>query len=50
MNQIEILLQLKACIESIHVHGKEGCMRVIACCNTIDGLIQEIQKAGSEEK
>ena len=51
MNEtIEMLIGVRGCVEQLKVSGRGDCAMVIACCNTLDKVIAEIEKGGEESE
>ena len=45
MNEnVEMLIGVRGCIEQLKVSGRGDCAMVIACINTLDKVIESIEK------
>ena len=45
MNEtIEMLIGVRGCVEQLKVSGRGDCAMVIACINTLDKVIESIEK------
>lgn len=47
---IEMLVGVRSCIEQLKVSGRGDCAMVIACCNTIDKVVKELENGGEAEE
>ena len=46
---IAILTSVRSTLENVEVHGKDNMMRLVACMNAVEQLIQEASQPAPEQ-